>query len=215
MKEFVILKRKLSFSAVLLAGGESKRMGMKKAFLKIGEETFIEIIHRRLEKLFSETIVVTDLPQEFTHLSARLTTDIIQDGAKNSLRGIHAGLSVASYPACFVIGCDMPFFSLALVEYMSQFALDYEVVVPSLEGYYQPLFAFYHKKSLGLIEQRLIEKRYKIHDLLAHFHLKAIEEEAIREYDPSLLSFNNINSPEDYRKILDFWDKQKDNLSLL
>jgi len=210
------LKRKLSLSAVLLAGGANKRMGTKKAFLKIGDETFIEIIHSKMEKLFSETIVVTDTPEEFAHLiNARLTTDIIQDGEKNALRGIHAGLSVASHPACFVIGCDMPFFSLSLVEYMSQFAEDYEAVVPLLDGFYQPLFAYYHKKSLEVIEQRLIEQRYKINDLISQFHTKAIEEQVVKDHDPLLLSFNNINSPEDYRKILDFWEKHKDNLALL
>ena len=95
------MQRKLSLSAILLAGGENKRMGIKKAFLKIGDKTFIDIIHQKMHELFAEIIVVTDISQDFSHLHARITTDIIQDGKKNALRGIHAGLSVASNPGLF------------------------------------------------------------------------------------------------------------------
>jgi len=207
------LKRKLSLSAILLAGGENKRMGIKKAFLKVGGNTFIDIIYRKMDELFSEIIVVTDLPQDFSYLKARITTDLIQNSEKNALRGIHAGLSVASNPACFVVACDMPFLSLSLIKHMSQFALGYDIVVPLLDGYYQPLFAFYNKKALTLIQQRLEEKRYKIVDLYPHFHLKAIAEEIVRQHDPLLLSFSNINSPEDYRKIQEYWEINKENCS--
>ena len=209
MKGFVVLEGKLPFSAVLLAGGESRRMGVRKALLKLGDDTFIDVIHRKIDGLFSETIVVTDIPQDFAYLGGIVTTDIIQDGKKNSMRGIHAGLSAASYQTCFVTGCDMPFLSLSLIEYMSQFALDYDAVVPQLEGYYEPLFAFYHKNKLGFIEQRLIEQRYKIVDLYPHFSLKIIEGQIVRDFDPLLLSFANINSPEDYQKILDYWKKEQ------
>ncbi len=205
------MKKKFSLSAILLAGGENKRMGIKKAFLKVGGNTFIDIIYRKMDELFSEIIVVTDLPQDFSYLKARITTDLIQNGEKNALRGIHAGLSVASNPACFVVACDMPFLSLSLIKHMSQFALGYDVVVPLLDGYYQPLFAFYNKKALNLIQQRLEEKRYKIVDLYPHFHLKAITEEIVRQHDPLLLSFSNINSPEDYRKIQEYWEIKKEN----
>ena len=209
MKGFVELDKKLPFSAVLLAGGESKRMGVRKALLKLGGDTFIDVIHRKLDGLFAETIVVTDIPQEFAYLGGIVTTDIIQEGEKNAMRGIHAGLSAASNHACFVTGCDMPFFSLSLIEYMAQFALDYDAVVPLKDGYYEPLFSFYHKNKLDFIEQRLIDHRYKLIDLYRHFNLKTIEGPIVRDFDPLLLSFANINSPEDYQKLLDYWEKER------
>jgi len=196
-----LLNNKLSLSAILLAGGKSKRMGINKAFLKIGDRTFIDIIYQKMNELFSEIIVVTDVPQKISHLKARITSDLLRKGEKNALRGIHAGLSVAANPACFVIGCDMPFLSISLIKYMSQFALDYDVVVPLLEGYFQPLFAFYNTRTLSLIEQSLKEERYKISDLYPHFHLKEISEEIVKKHDPSLVSFTNINSPADFRSI--------------
>jgi len=200
------MKGKLPLSAVLLAGGESKRMGTRKAFLKIGDDTFIDVIHRKVEALFLETIVVTDIPEELSYLNARLTTDLILTEKKNAMRGIHAGLSIATYPACFITGCDMPLLSLSLIEYMSQFAMDYEAVVPVMDGFYQPLFAFYNKSKLEFIEQRLISNNYRLTDLFQHFHLKTIEEDIVREHDPLLLSFANINSPEDYQRVLDYWN---------
>ena len=115
--------------------------------------------------------------------------------------------------ACFVTGCDMPFFSLSLIKHMSQFALNYDVVIPFLDGFYQPLFAFYNKKTINLIEHRLKNKQYKIVDLYPHLHVKEIRENIIKQHDPLLLSFSNINSPEDYQRLKDFWDANKENCS--
>ena len=77
-----MLNNKLSLSAILLAGGKSKRMGINKAFLKIGEKTFIDIIYQKMNELFSEIIIVTDSPQKLSHLKARITPDLIRKGKK-------------------------------------------------------------------------------------------------------------------------------------
>ena len=193
-------KSKLPLTAILLAGGESKRMGTDKAFLKLGKERLVDIVFRKLDKLFSDIIIVTDRQREFSYLPARLTGDIIKNSEKCALRGIHAGLSMANSSSCFVVGCDMPFLSLPLVHYMSRFAANFDIVAPHLGGYYQPLFAFYKKSILNCITQRLKDNRLKLTGLYPYLKVKPIREGTVKRFDPQMLSFHNVNTKESFVK---------------
>jgi molybdenum cofactor guanylyltransferase len=190
--------KKLLLSAVLLAGGNSKRMGRNKAFLKLEGRKLLDIVFEKMQSLFSEVIVVTDCLEEFKYLPAKLTMDLFNEGEKSALRGIHAGLTASSYPSSFIIGCDMPFLSLPLIRYMSRFATQFDVVVPRERGYYQPLFAFYKKETLDIILDRLQKNKLKITDLYSSLKIKEVDEETVKFFDPCLLSFFNINTKEDY-----------------
>jgi molybdopterin-guanine dinucleotide biosynthesis protein A len=201
LKESINIVAKLPFSAVVLAGGDSKRMGTNKAFLRLEGNNLIDLVFNKVNSLFAETIVVTDRIEELAYLPAKLTRDLFVGVEKNALRGIHAGLAVSSYPASFVIGCDMPFFSLTLIKYMSRFAIQYDVVVPRHGEFFQPLFAFYNKTTLGMILKQLKEKKLKISDLYRSLCIKEIGEDIIKDFDPHLISFNNINTRDDYYKL--------------
>ncbi len=192
---------KLPLSAVILAGGDSKRMGTNKAFLRLEDSNLIDLVFNRVNSLFAETIVVSDRLEELAYLPAKFTRDLFTGVEKSALRGIHAGLTVSSYPASFVIGCDMPFFSLSLINYMSRFAVQYDVVVPRHGEHFQPLFAFYNKTTLDLILERLKENKLKISDLYRSLRIKDIVEDTIKEFDPHFFSFNNINTRDDYYKL--------------
>ena len=192
---------KLPLSAVILAGGDSKRMGTNKAFLRLEDSNLIDLVFNRVNSLFAETIVVSDRLEELAYLPAKFTRDLFTGVEKSALRGIHAGLTVSSYPASFVIGCDMPFFSLSLINYMSRFAIQYDVVVPRHGEHFQPLFAFYNKTTLDLILERLKENKLKISDLYRSLRIKDIVEDTIKEFDPHFFSFNNINTRDDYYKL--------------
>ena len=56
---------KRSVSAVILAGGNSRRMGKNKALLELGSETMIERVVNSLRSIFNEIIIVTNNPEEY------------------------------------------------------------------------------------------------------------------------------------------------------
>lgn len=199
-------KSKLPFTAVLLAGGESKRMGMDKVFLKLGKERLIDLVFRKLNKLFSEVIIVTDRCRELSYLPAKFTGDLFEGGPKCALRGIHAGLSLATASSCFVVGCDMPFISPSLIRYMSRFATEFDVVVPHLGEHYQPLFAFHNKSILGIITQHLEEDKLKLTGIYPLLDIKCIGERTVKRFDPLLLSFHNLNTKESYFQALELYN---------
>jgi len=136
--------------------------------------------------------------REMDFLPVRLVRDVYNEGEKNELRGIHAALTATSQRSCFIIACDMPFLSSALIKHMSSFAEEYDLIVPRLDGHYQPLFSFYNKKCLPIIHRALEQKCYKISSIYDKLNIKLIDEIAVQIYDPKRLSFCNINSRDDF-----------------
>ncbi len=190
--------------AIILAGGDSKRLGRPKALLDFNGRSLISLMVERLGKLFPEITVVTDRPDFYYDLSVRLTGDILKQEEKSPLRGIHAGLSSSRHPYQFVAACDMPFLNLELINYMSRFAPYYDAVVPHVGGeYYQPLHAFYKRSCIDIIERQVNLGRYKVSEFYRNLKIRFIAPPEIVRFDPKQESFVNINTWEDYEKAME------------
>jgi molybdopterin-guanine dinucleotide biosynthesis protein A len=186
-------------SAVVLAGGKSSRMGRNKMLLPLGEETVVSSLFKTLSGLFSEYILVTDQPDAYRFLPARIVRDLISCPVKNSLVGIHAGLSASTTSYNFILAGDMPFVRRELIHYLCTLADGYDVVIPRDGKYYQPLCAVYHVRCIPFIENFLMQKRYKVLDFFQDVHVRFIDVDTLKRFDAQLLSFFNINTPDDYR----------------
>jgi len=132
----------------------------------------------------------------------RLTGDLLTEEQKSPLRGIHAGLSVSDLPYQFVVACDMPLLNLELIAYMSQFAADYDAVVPRVDNYFQPLHAFYNRTCIGVIEKQVHKGCYKVTDFYSELQIRFIDAAEIARFDPEQESFININTWPDYDRTL-------------
>lgn len=184
--------------AIILAGGDSSRLGCPKAFLELDGLSLIEILVGRLQMLFKEITVVTNRQDHFAHLPVNLTGDLLTGRAKGPLRGIHAGLSVSHLPYQFVAACDMPFINLDLVRYMSAFAPHYDAVVPCIGSYYQPLHAYYHRSCIDLIRKQIERDECKVTMFYDKIRVRYVGYSEIVRFDPDQHSFFNINTWSDY-----------------
>lgn len=188
--------------AVILAGGDSKRLGQPKALLDFCGHTLIKTMLEKLSTFFQEITVVTDRPDLYSDLPVSLIGDLIATRGKSPLRGIHAGLRSVDLPYQFFAACDMPFLNLDLIRYMHGFAPTYDAVVPRVGSYFQPLHAFYNRSCLPLIENQLREERFKITDFYQGLNIRYIDRAEIIRFDPKQESFININTWPDYRLAL-------------
>ena len=188
--------------AIVLAGGDSKRLGSPKALLDFCGQSLIERIVERLKQSFDEITVVTDRPELYHGLPVRLTGDLLTEEKKSPLRGIHAGLSVSDLPYQFVVACDMPLLNLELIAYMSRFAADHDAVVPRVDNYFQPLHAFYNRTCIGVIEEQVRKGCYKVTDFYSELKIRFISAAEIARFDPEQESFININTWPDYDRTL-------------
>ena len=188
---------KYKSTGVILAGGKNSRLpGEKKGFRKIGGKMIIDRIYRELSLVVDEIIIVTNEPGEFSKWDTMIVSDI--DQSRCALAGVHAGIYYATYDKVFITACDTPFIKKDIVEYILSFAgSKHDVVIPEGEGGLEALLAVYSKACLPLIEKNLKDNVFMIKKFYAKNRVKIVPLVKIKEIDPLMESFFNINEPED------------------
>lgn len=186
------------FSVAILAGGRSRRLGRDKALMELGGEPLLQRTVRTLSVLSDDLIIVTGSGSRYLELglTARIVPDE-QPGA-GSLMGIYSGLKAARYSRALAVGCDMPLLNIALLRYMATLTDGYDVVVPRLESYFEPLHAFYDKSCLPFMAQLLAKGKPQIIGLFLETRVRYVDREEVERFDPSLHSFLNVNTPQDW-----------------
>lgn len=188
---------KFPCSAVILAGGEAKRLkGLDKARMQVGGQRILDRLLAVLEPLFDEVILVTTDPAAYLEWDLLIVSDHFSQ--RSSLTGIHAGLFAARHPHALVTACDMPFVRPALVETLLQ-AVEprWDVIIPRTAKGMEPLLAVYSKRCLKPIERQLVQGRYWVQGFFRQVRVNTLGEDLLRRCDPELISFVNINAPED------------------
>jgi molybdopterin-guanine dinucleotide biosynthesis protein A len=185
-------------TSIILAGGKSLRLGQSKALQIIAGKSLIQWVVDRLAILSTEIIVVTAHGEAIPCSSAvriKTVADIYPE--KGPLVGIYSGLIASSSARAIVVGCDMPFLSVGLLEYMTQTCSTFDVIVPLIKKKVEPLCAVYSKNCVAPIQELLEQNELGISELFSVVKVKYIEEDEINSFDPEHLSFFNINSHAD------------------
>jgi len=183
-------------SGIILAGGCSRRMkGTDKARMIIQSRSLLEHKIKHLHKLFANVVVVCNRQQNLNFSNAKVVCDMRENCGP--LMGLYSGLKASNNEINFVTACDMPFDNEQLIHLLLQIAPNNDVVVPLSKGYPEPLAAVYHKKVLPSIKTSLNKGLRKLTSFFDRVKVHQISEEQIQFIDPGLLSFFNVNTPED------------------
>jgi molybdopterin-guanine dinucleotide biosynthesis protein A len=182
-------------TAVVLAGGLSRRLGRDKALLEFGGQTLLARTVEVLAPLCREVIVVTNSPQAHAHPAARLVGDLLP--GMGSLGGIYSGLSASATRDILAVGCDMPFLNPRVIAYLMSQTPGFDVVMPRHHSLLEPLHSIYSKTCLPFIEDLLRERRLRIRELLPLVRVRYVDESELTPWDPDHRSFRNINTPQD------------------
>ena len=125
---------------------------------------------------------------------------------KGPLSGIEAGLKILE-PACrfaLVIGCDVPVLKPALAKEMLRVAIqnDSRAVTPVDRGRVFGVTAVYRTDSWNVAAELIDQNSLRVTRLAEKLDSRRIELSDLRQFDPKLESFLNINDPEAYRNFL-------------
>ncbi len=185
-------------TAIILAGGKSRRMGFNKAFLKYGDTTFIGHQIERLSEIFDEIILSANDTDTYTHLGLPIVPDVIP--GKGPLSGICAGLMRSASSHAFVIACDMPFVHEKVIRYLKEQIDGYDVVVPQTSRGLEPMHAFYSRNCIQPMYRCINEGRLRIIDFFSEVKVRIVDEQEFKGLDLSTQSLTNLNTPEEYQK---------------
>lgn len=187
-----------AITGVILAGGLGTRMGsVAKAFLDIGGRPIIERLLAVYRPIFAQVLIAAREAEPFARLGLPVALDRFE--ARSSLTGIHAGLAAMTTDHCFFAACDAPFLRAGLVRrLLAHVEPDDDVVLPLKEdGYREPLTAVYSRRCLPHISRQLENGNFKIIDFFHRVKVREVPVAALVPGDPDLISFLNVNRPED------------------
>ena len=191
------------FTAIILAGGRSSRMGTPKALLPFGNEPLIVHIVAALRRLFAEVVVVAAPGQDLPSMPITLVRDEV--AYQGPVGGIFYGLTAAGGDVSFVTSCDSAFLNADLIAHLLSQIVQHDVVVPHWQGRLQPLHAVYRRSLLPLLEGQLARGELRPVYLFDKVRTLRIDEDEIRRFDPEGSSFFNMNTPEEYAEALKRW----------
>lgn len=181
-------------SGVILAGGRSSRMKFNKAFAEIGGRQVINIIVDKFAGLFDEIIIISNEPQLYEQIGPHIYPDVYP--RMGPVSGIHSGLYHARYDKAFVLGCDVPFINMELVEYMINKLGDYDSVVPEIDSYLQPLSAVYSRKCLPVLTDCLESNRVKLIRIFEELNALVLPRYELEKFGIAEEIFLNVNDIE-------------------
>jgi len=180
-------------SAVLLAGGNSSRMGRDKAFLEIEGEP---LWHRQLailQELSPEQLMISG-PRREEWIAYEIVPD--QVAAAGPLGGLAAALRKCVTPRLVVLAVDLPRMTTEFLRSLLQLCGDDKGVVPRASDRFEPLAAVYPAGCVALAEAALCEGDFS----MQRFVRRAQEQDLLRTRilcDAETLLFANLNTPAD------------------
>lgn len=187
-------------TGAILAGGRSSRMGTDKALLEIGGIPLIQRVRDILSTLFPHLILITNTPDCYRFLGIPMAGDIYPN--EGSLAGIHAALSHAPTDLVFVVACDMPFISPAVVRHLCGLTDGCDAVVPESPDGIEPLHAIYRRSCLPVMEQMLCRGEKRIRDLLNQVQTCRLSWDDLSGLPGARQSFLNLNTPQEFAAAL-------------
>jgi len=186
-------------NGIVLAGGESRRMGRDKAFLNVAGLPMIEHVIRALRSVVPHIIVVTNTPEAYARYGVEVTGDV--KDRRGSLVGLYSGLLRSSQDCNIVVACDMPFLNPGLLSYMAGLAEGHDAVVPKLGELVEPLHAVYSRSLLRVIEESISRDQWRIRSVLSGQRIRYVTKEEIDRFDPLRRSFINLNTRKEYEEV--------------
>ncbi|MFI4877042.1 MAG: molybdenum cofactor guanylyltransferase [Blastopirellula sp. JB062] len=188
-------------AAILLCGGQSRRMGIDKASLPFGDETLISRIARIVAPTVSQIIAVSTPGQILPPLpdDIRIITD--ENRGLGPLEGIRCGLAAIDFPAdrALVCGCDTPLITEEAVQILFEnltegrdaaIAIDIEQM--------HPTFGVYRRSVVDVAARQLSRGERSLHGFVRQLAFAPVP--IARLGDERLVL--NVNTPQEYEAAL-------------
>jgi molybdopterin-guanine dinucleotide biosynthesis protein A len=189
-------------TGLVLSGGSSRRMGEDKAMLFFEGQRLVSHVVSALESVCQQILVISQPQQDLSFLGKTVVHDMIP--GYGALMGLYTGLKNAPTDRVLAVACDMPFLQPKLLEHLIHVDLKADVVVPKIDGHFEPLLAIYSKNCLGPIEDMIDRSQKCVYDFYPKVRVREISQKELRIFDPELKSLINFNTPQELTMFSEF-----------
>jgi len=201
----------LKNSAVILAGGFSKRFGQDKALIELAGKPLILHVLDRTSKIVDEMVVVVSSEiqkKTFERLLGHKASVVVDKyKVQSPLLGASTGFESAHGEYSLLLPCDTPFVSGQIMLFLLDLCINKSAVIPRWPSeYIEPLQAAYHTKSaLTATKTALEEGKLDLQSMIAHLRgVRYVSTTVLQQMDAELLTFFNINTFKDLKRAESF-----------
>ena len=194
-------------SAVILAGGFSRRFGRDKGLVVLDGKLLVLHVIERVSNIVDEIVVVVsskDQKKKFdTLLEEKANIVIDKNDSQSPLVGAITGFESAEGEYSLLLPCDTPLVSTQIVQFLLDICTKKSAVIPRWpSGYIEPLQAAYHTQSAltaakTALEQGKMNMRSMIDNLSV---VRYVSTMVLEQLEPKLLTFFNINTTQDLQR---------------
>jgi molybdenum cofactor guanylyltransferase len=175
-------------SGFVLAGGQSRRMGVDKAMLAFRGETLIQHAAEIVGEAAGNVTIIGP-PERYAWLGLQVIPD--ERPGFGPLGGVVTALSISEAEWALVVGCDLPNIDAGLLRRLIALTTaDSHCIVPESPNGLEPLCAVWHRSALPQLRCALAAERLKMKMVVRELNARIYP-----VADPRL--FRNINTPED------------------
>jgi molybdopterin-guanine dinucleotide biosynthesis protein A len=197
----------LQKSAVILAGGFSRRFGRDKGLVVLANKPLILHVIDRVSKAVDEILVVVSSEKQknkfeaIMEKKAKLVID--RENSQSPLVGTITGFETAEGEYSLLLPCDTPLVSTQIVQFLLDLCTNRNAAIPRWpNGYIEPLQAAYRTETAlatakAALKQGKMNMRSMIDNMTGVRYVSTI---VLEQLEPELLSFFNVNTPQDLEK---------------
>ena len=209
-----ILSGHLQLAALVLCGGQSRRMGAPKYLLPFGEETLLQRICRIVGVAASPVVIVAAENQSLTEAPQHCHVCRDSKADEGPLQAIADGLAclieadrepdnLMHFPV-FVTSCDVPLLTSGIIEFLAaKLQPDDDVIVIRTDDQPHPLCAVYRAGPALVAAQRLLAANVRrASSLPGSLRTRWVMDAELRTIDPQLHCLRNCNTPDELQEAI-------------
>lgn len=182
-------------TGIILAGGESRRMGTLKPLVLYNGKPLIQWIFDAFEPICNEILIIANAG-EFTGLNAKVFPDNYPGNGPAA--GIEAGLSHCDTRLALICSCDTPNLSTGFFIYLIGRHGEFDISIASHKGITEPLIGVFSKKVHSVFREALLAGDPHPPRIIRECHWQEVPiRPGLDFYRPEL--FLNLNTPSDLK----------------
>ncbi|KON30355.1 hypothetical protein AC477_05020 [miscellaneous Crenarchaeota group-1 archaeon SG8-32-1] len=197
----------LEKSAIILAGGFSRRFGSDKGLVLLRDKPLVRHVIDKISPVVDEVLVVVSSENQKKTFELIFKKDvkiiIDKENSQSPLIGAITGFEANNCEYSLLLPCDAPLVSTKIIQFLFDMSINRRAVIPRWpRGYIEPLQAVYHTKSALIaagiaLKQGHMNMRSMIDNLQG---VRYISTMVIEQLEHRLVTFLNVNTPEDLKK---------------
>jgi len=193
-------------AAIILAGGNSQRFGENKSLTLLLSKPMVMHVYEKASAVVDEVLIVLSSHVQYKQYERWLGKELLKLDElpyHTPLVAAYTGFKHINSEYSFLLSCDTPLISIELLLLLLKTIGNANAVIPRHpNGYVEPLQAIYRTRDARKAShQALVNGSLNLRSMIDLLdRVVYLPTERVKEFDPQLLTFLNVNTKSDLRR---------------